>query len=195
MAHRLVIGISGASGVVYGIRLLEVVCHLTKIETHLVISGAARQTIGLETDYDISSIEALAHVNYHPTDLAAAISSGSFHALGMVIIPCSMRTLGAIAYSASDNLLIRAADVTLKERRPLVLVPRETPLHLGHLRLMTQVAEIGGIIMPPVPAFYHRPHTLDEIINQTVNRVLDLLGIELPTDLFERWEGPRNSLD
>lgn len=184
---RLIIGISGASGVVYGIRLLEVLQTVPTIETHLILSPAARQTITLETDYSVPTIEALASVRYRPNDIAAAIASGSFRTRGMIIIPCSMRTLSAVACSASDTLLTRSADVTLKERRPLILVPRETPLHLGHLRLMCQVAEMGGIIMPPMPAFYHRPTTIDDIINQTVNRVLDVLGIDLPQDLFVRW--------
>lgn len=191
MIRRLVVGISGATGVIYGIRLLEVLQAVPTIETHLVMTSAARQTIALETDYDPRDIEALAGATYRINDIAAAIASGSFTTTGMVIIPCSMKTLSAVALSCTDNLLARAADVTLKERRRLVLVTRETPLHLGHLRLMAQVAEIGGIIMPPVPAFYHRPHTLNDIINQTVNRVLDVLDITLPDDLFQRWTGGR----
>ncbi len=187
MPQRLVIGISGASGVIYGIRLLEVLQHHPDIETHLVMSPAARQTIVLETDYTVSSVEELANVSYSHTNIAASLSSGSFRTLGMVVIPCSMRTLSAIAYSISDNLLARAADVTLKEHRRLILVTRETPLHLGHLRLMTRVAEFGAIITPPVPAFYHRPQTIDDIVNQTVNRVLDIFDIVLEQDLFTRW--------
>lgn len=187
---RLVIGISGASGTIYGIRLLEILRGLKDVETHLVISDSAKQNIRLETDYSIESVEALATVRYQFNNIAAAISSGSFKTMGMVVIPCSMKTLSGIALSSSDNLLTRAADVNLKERRRLVLVPRETPLHLGHLRLLTQVAELGAIIFPPMPAFYHHPKTLDDIINQTVNRVLDLIGLELPKDLFERWTGP-----
>ncbi len=189
MTQRLVVGISGATGVIYGIRLLEVLQAVSTIETHLVMTSAARQTIALETDYDPRDVEALAGTTYRMNDIAAAISSGSFVTTGMVIIPCSMKTLSAVALSFTDNLLVRAADVTLKEQRRLVLVTRETPLHLGHLRLMAQVAELGGIIMPPVPAFYHRPHTLNDIINQTVNRVLDVLNIMLPDDLFQRWTG------
>lgn len=185
--RRLVVGISGASGVMYGIRLLEIVRTLPDIETHLVMSSAACQTIALETTYDAQAVADLADVAYDHTNIAAPISSGSFRTMGMVVIPCSMRTLSAIAFSIADNLLARAADVTLKEHRRLVIVTRETPLHLGHLRLMTQVAEFGAIIAPPVPAFYHRPHTIDDIINQTVNRVLDLLDITLPDDLFKRW--------
>jgi 4-hydroxy-3-polyprenylbenzoate decarboxylase len=187
---RLIVGISGASGVIYGIRLLEILKTVQEVETHLVVSPAARQTIVLETDYQVKDVEALADRVYRFNHLAAPISSGSFKVNGMVVIPCSMKTLSGIALSFNDNLLLRAADVTLKERRRLVLVPRETPLHLGHLRLLVQAAEIGAIILPPMPAFYHRPQTLDDIINQTVNRVLDMLNIELPEDLFQRWAGP-----
>ena len=189
--RRLVVGVSGASGVIYAIRLLEMLREVPDVETHLVMSPAARQTVVLETDYRVKEVEALADEVYRFNDIAASISSGSFKTIGMVVIPCSMKTLSGIAMSFSDNLLLRAADVTLKDRRRLVLVPRETPLHLGHLRLLVQVAEIGAIIMPPMPAFYHRPQTLDDIINQTVNRVLDLFEIELPQDLFERWRSPR----
>jgi 4-hydroxy-3-polyprenylbenzoate decarboxylase len=188
--RNLIVGISGSSGVIYGIRLLEVLKEVPDVTTHLVMSPAAVRTITLETEYRPKEVEALADEVYNFKDIAASISSGSFKVAGMVVIPCSMKTLAGIALSFSDSLLLRAADVTLKERRPLVLVPRETPLHLGHLRLMVQATEIGAIIMPPVPAFYHRPRTLDEIINQTVNRVLDLLHIELPHDLFRRWKGP-----
>jgi 4-hydroxy-3-polyprenylbenzoate decarboxylase len=190
MPQRLIIGISGASGAIYGIRLLEVLRGVAEVETHLVISGAARQTIALETDYSLAAVEALADITYRINDIAAAISSGSYSTIGMVVVPCSMKTLAGIAFSLSDNLLLRAADVTLKERRRLVIVARETPLHLGHLRLMTQVTELGGVIMPPMPAFYHRPQSLAEIIDQTVNRVLDLFSIVLPEDLFKRWSGP-----
>lgn len=187
--QRLIVGISGASGVLYGIRLLEVLRKVPDVETHLVVSSAASQTIGLETDYHAAQVEALADVVYRFRDIAAAISSGSFLTAGMVVIPCSMKTLAGIAHSYSDNLLLRAADVTLKDRRRLVLVPRETPLHLGHLRLLLQVSEMGAIVAPPMPAFYHRPQTIDDIVNQTVNRVLDLFGIELSEDLFRRWHG------
>jgi 4-hydroxy-3-polyprenylbenzoate decarboxylase len=188
---RLIIGITGASGAIYGIRLLELLRDLPEVETHLVISTAGAQTIGLETDYKPAQVEALADVTYRFRDIAAAISSGSFRTAGMIVAPCSMKTLAGIAHSFSDNLILRAADVVLKDRRRLVIVPRETPLHLGHLRLLTQVAELGGIIVPPMPAFYHRPETLDDIINQTVNRVLDLVDVELPEDLFSRWEGAK----
>lgn len=186
---RLIVGISGASGVIYGIRLLEVLRDLPEVQTHLVLSSAAAQTIGLETDSHAAQVESLADVVYRFRDIAAAISSGSFRTKGMVVIPCSMKTLAGIAHSYSDNLLLRAADVTLKDRRRLVLVPRETPLHLGHLRLLLQVSEMGAIVAPPMPAFYHRPRTIDDIVNQTVNRVLDLFGIALPNDLFQRWQG------
>ena len=186
---RLIIGISGASGVIYGIRLLEVLRSVAAVETHLVMSTAAGITIGIETGYTPEQVKALADKPYRFQDIAAAISSGSFKTAGMIVIPCSMKTLAGITYSFSDNLLLRAADVVLKDRRPLIIVPRETPLHLGHLRLMTQATEMGAIIVPPMPAFYHHPQTIDDIINQTVNRVLDLLNIELPEDLFTRWSG------
>jgi 4-hydroxy-3-polyprenylbenzoate decarboxylase len=187
---KLIVGISGSSGVIYGIRLLQVLKAVPEIETHLVITPAARRTISLETDYRAEEIEALADQAYRYNDIAASLSSGSFKTSGMVVIPCSMKTLAGIAMSYDDNLLVRAADVTLKERRRLVIVPRETPLHLGHLRLMVQVTEMGAVLLPPVPAFYHRPKTLDDIINQTVNRTLDMFDIELPKDLFQRWRGP-----
>lgn len=187
---RLIVGISGASGVVYGVRLLEVLRGVPNVETHVVVSPAGRRTLTLETDYTLDHVERLAHHAYHPSDIAAAVSSGSFRAAGMVVAPCSMKTASGIASSYSDNLLLRAADVTLKDRRRLVLLVRETPLHLGHLRTLVQLTEMGAVVMPPVPAFYHRPTTLEEVIDQTVNRVLDLLDIELDRDLFPRWEGP-----
>ena len=187
---RLVIGIAGASGVIYAVRLLEVLHDVQNVETHLVLSDAARQTIGYETNFTVEKVMELADVQHSIKNIAASISSGSFKTMGMVVVPCSMKTLSGIAMSFSDNLLLRAADVTLKDRRPLVLLPRETPLHLGHLRLMVQVSEMGAILLPPMPAFYHRPKTVDDIINQTVNRVLDVLKIELEHDLFDRWTGP-----
>lgn len=186
---KLIVGISGASGAIYGIRLLEVLRGVDGVETHLVLNPAARRTVVLETDVSVEQVEAMADRAYRPGDIAAAISSGSFRSAGMVVAPCSMKTLSGIANSYSDNLLLRAADVTLKERRRLVLLVRETPLHLGHLRLLVQVAEIGAVVMPPVPAFYHRPTSLAAVIDQTVNRVLDLLDIELDRDLFPRWQG------
>ncbi|KAB7701581.1 UbiX family flavin prenyltransferase [Plesiomonas shigelloides] len=188
---RLIVGISGASGAQYGIRLLQVLQPLAQIETHLIISQAARRTIALETDFSLREVTALADVYHDVRDIAASVSSGSFRTAGMVILPCSVKTLSGIVHSYADDLLVRAADVVLKERRTLVLGVRETPLHLGHLRLMTQAAELGAVIMPPVPAFYHRPQTLDDIIDQTVNRVLDQFAIELPQDLFRRWQTPQ----
>ncbi len=189
MKKRIVVGISGASGAIYGIRLLEILQGVAGVETHLVLTPAARRTIPLETEWSVEQVEALAFSNYKPADIAASISSGSFRANAMIVAPCSMKTVSGIASSYSDNLLLRAADVMLKDRRPLVLLVRETPLHLGHLRLLVQATEIGAIIMPPVPAFYHRPATLQEVIDQTVNRALDLLGVELTQDLFPRWNG------
>ncbi|MBS6738218.1 MAG: UbiX family flavin prenyltransferase [Enterobacteriaceae bacterium] len=186
---RLIVGISGASGAIYGVRLLQVLRDAADIETHLVMSPAARQTLSLETDFSLRDVQAMADVVHDARDIAANISSGSFKTAGMVVLPCSIKTLSGIVHSYTDGLLTRAADVVLKERRPLVLCVRETPLHLGHLRLMTQAAELGAIIMPPVPAFYHAPKTLDDIINQTVNRVLDQFDIALPEDLFIRWLG------
>ncbi len=186
---RLIVGISGASGAIYGVRLLQVLRNVAEVETHLVMSQAARQTLSLETDLSLRDVQALADVVHDARDIAASISSGSFKTAGMVILPCSIKTLSGIVNSYTDSLLTRAADVVLKERRPLVLCVRETPLHLGHLRLMTQAAELGAVIMPPVPAFYHRPQSLDDVINQTVNRVLDQFDIDLPEDLFTRWQG------
>jgi 4-hydroxy-3-polyprenylbenzoate decarboxylase len=191
---RIIVGISGASGVIYGIRLLEVLRGVEDIETHVVVSPAARRTLALETDLPTRHVEAIADNVYRPGDIAAAVSSGSFRAAGMIVAPCSIKTVSGIAMSYSENLLLRAADVTLKERRPLVLLVRETPLHLGHLRLLVQVAELGAVVMPPMPAFYHRPKTLEEIIDQTVNRSLDMLGVELDQDMFTRWQGPPEKL-
>jgi len=188
--RKLVVGLSGASGAIYGIRLLEVLRDVEDVETHLIISNAAKRTILLETDYTIQQIEALADCAYAFGDIAASISSGSCKTMGMAVLPCSIKTLSGIVNSYADNLLLRAADVTLKERRQLILSLRETPLHLGHVKLMTRAVEMGAILMPPMPAFYHRPQTLDDIINQSVNRMLDLLDIELPEDLFQRWRGP-----
>jgi flavin prenyltransferase len=186
---KLVVGISGASGVIYGIRMLEVLRVVPEVETHLIMTPAARETISLETDVDPREVDELADVSYRFGDIAAAPSSGSFRLDAMVVVPCSMKTLSAIAYSLSDNLLVRAADVALKERRPLVVAPRETPLHLGHLKTMTRLTEMGAILAPPMPAFYHRPESVEDIVDQTVNRLLDLLRIELPADLFQRWRG------
>ena len=186
---RLVIGVTGASGVIYAIRLLEVLQGVADVETHLVLSIAARQTIKYETRYTVDEVTQLADVRHPLKNIAASISSGSFKTMGMVVVPCSMKTLSGITHSYSDNLLLRAADVTLKDRRPLVLLPRETPLHIGHLRMMVQATEMGAIILPPMPAFYHRPQTINELVDHTVNRVLDVLDIELKEELFERWKG------
>lgn len=186
---RLIIGISGASGVIYGVRALQVLQQVDDVETHLVMSQAARQTLALESDYTVKDVQQLADVVHDVRDIAASISSGSFKTDGMVILPCSMKTLSGIVHSYSDGLLTRAADVVLKERRRLVLCVRETPLHLGHLRMMTTAAEMGAIIMPPVPAFYHRPENVMDIVDQTVNRVLDQFDISLKADLFTRWQG------
>ncbi|WP_261640092.1 UbiX family flavin prenyltransferase [Erwinia mallotivora] len=187
--QRLIIGISGASGVIYGIRTLQILLQVADIETHLVMSHAARQTLALESHYSLREVQALADVVHDVRDIAASISSGSFKTHGMAILPCSMKTLSGIVHSYSDGLLTRAADVTLKERRRLVLCVRETPLHLGHLRMMTAAAELGAVIMPPVPAFYHRPESVMDIVDQTVNRVLDQFDITLDNDLFTRWQG------
>ncbi|MEQ4923084.1 UbiX family flavin prenyltransferase [Proteus hauseri] len=188
---KLIVGLTGASGAIYGIRLLEILKAVPSVETHLVISQAARRTISLETTYSLKEIHALADVIYDDRDIGAAISSGSFRVSGMVILPCSIKSLSGIVHSYTDTLVTRAADVVLKEGRKLVLCVRETPLHLGHLRLMTQAAELGAVIMPPVPAFYFQPKTIDDIVNQTVNRVLDQFDIDLPDDLFQRWEGDK----
>ncbi|WP_406812629.1 UbiX family flavin prenyltransferase [Histophilus somni] len=183
----LIIGITGASGAIYAIRLLQILKSLPEIETHLIISQAAKQTIALETQFTVQQVRELSDKVYDIRDISAAISSGSYRTLGMVILPCSIKTLSGIAHSYTDDLMTRAADVCLKERKPLVLCVRETPLHLGHLRLMTQAAEIGAQITPLMPAFYHKPSNLDDIINQSVNRVCDQFGIELEQDLFLRW--------
>ncbi|MGC6407979.1 UbiX family flavin prenyltransferase [Bisgaard Taxon 45] len=186
---RLIIGLSGASGAIYAIRLLEVLKPLEDIETHLIISNAAKQTIAAETHYSIQEVKSLADVNYDVRDIGAAISSGSYRTLGMIIVPCSIKTLSGIAHSYTDDLITRAADVCLKERKPLVLCVRETPLHLGHLRLMTQAAEIGAQITPLMPAFYHHPKTVQDIVDQSVNRLCDQFEIQLKQDLFQRWGG------
>lgn len=184
--NRLVVGITGASGAILGIRLLEAL-RSTQIEAHLVVSDTARLTIQQETSYNIQNVLSLAKEVHDFHDLGASIASGSFATLGMVVIPCSIKTLSAVANSYSDDLLTRAADVTLKEQRPLVLVVRETPYHPGHLRLMSQAAASGAVIFPPVPAYYLRPQTIDQLINDTVGRVLMRLGIE--NDLFREWHG------
>jgi len=184
---RIVIGMSGASGFVYGVRLLEVLKHTEGIESHLIISRGAVTTMQLETSLTPEHVEGLADYVHAHDNLAAPLSSGSFKTAGMIVAPCSMKSLSMIALSINDNLLVRAADVTLKERRKLVIVPRETPLHLGHLRAMTAVTEMGAVVLPPVPSFYHRPQTIQDIIDQTVGKVLD--QFDVPHDLFNRWAG------
>lgn len=187
--RRLIIGMSGASGQIYGIRLLEVLQNAPDVETHLVISQAARMTIAQETDYDPRAVEGLATVVYRPGDIGAAIASGSFQTAGMIVAPCSIKSLSAIAHSFDNDLISRAADVQLKEGRPVLLMVRETPLHVGHLELLTQAVRIGCIIFPPVPAFYGRPQTVEDIVNGTVGRVLARIGFA--NDLYHRWQGMR----
>lgn len=189
--QRLIIGISGASGAIYAIRLLEVLREQTEIETHVVVSSAAKQTISAETDYSLQKVRSISSEFCDNRDIGAAISSGSFRTMGMVVVPCSIKTLSGIAHSYSEDLISRAADVCLKERKPLLLCVRETPLHLGHLRLMTQAAEIGAQIVPLMPAFYHQPQSVDDIINQSVNRLCDQLNITLKQDLFKRWQSEK----
>ena len=182
--QRLVVAISGASGVILGIRLLEVLKSLP-IETHLILSPPARLTIRAETDWEVEAVMNLADVSYSPRDIGAAIASGSFATRGMMVVPCSMKTLSAIANSYADDLISRAADVTLKEGRPLLLAVRETPLHRGHLRLMELAAESGAILFPPVPAFYARPRSLEEMVDHLVGRMLARIGID--NELYPRW--------
>lgn len=182
---RLIIGISGSSGIIYGIRLLQILKEL-HVETHLVISQAAQLTRAYETQLSAAELRGMADVYHKSSDISASIASGSFQTSGMIVAPCSMNTLGEIAHGLSSNLLTRAADVVLKERRRLVLIPRETPLHLGHLNNMVQVTQMGGIIYPPVPAFYNQPQTIDELVDGTVGRVLDLF--ELESGLVKRWK-------
>jgi 4-hydroxy-3-polyprenylbenzoate decarboxylase len=189
---RIVIGINGATGVIYGIRLLQVLSGIKSIETHLIVSPAGEKTIEIETEYKASGIKALANYCYQIDDITACLASGSFRRDGMIIAPCSMKTLSALAHSYADNLLTRAADVTLKERGKLLLLVRETPLHLGHLRNMVSVTEIGAIIMPPLPAFYHKPRTIQDIVDHTVGKALDLFDIK--HNLFERWSGTHTQL-
>ena len=182
---RIIIGISGATGVIYGVRMLKVL-HDFGAETHLVVTHSGLKNILLETEYTMADLESLAAKVYDVDDIGASLASGSYKAEGMIVAPCSMRSLSAIANSYNHNLLVRAADVTLKERRRLVLLVRETPLHEGHLELMMKVTRMGAIVMPPVPAFYHMPKTIDDLINQTVGKALDLFGID--ASLFRRWE-------
>jgi len=183
--RRLIVGISGATGAIYGVRMLEVLSKVKDIETHLVMTRAAKMTIQVETRFSPKDVEKLADVVHDINNVGASIASGSFRTEGMVIAPCSMKSMGGIALSVGGDLLVRAADVILKERKRLVLLARETPLHLGHLESMVALTRMGAVIFPPVPAFYHRPKTLDDVINQTVTRVLDQFDIDVT--LFERW--------
>ncbi len=189
---RLVVGICGATGAIYGIRLLEVLRGLPEVETHLVISKAGERTIAWETPYTVEEVAKLATVRYPAGDVGAALSSGSFPTAGMVVAPCSVKTLAAIAHGYTDNLLSRAADVTLKEGRRLALLVREAPLTLAHIRNMEACAEMGAIIVPPVPAFYNHPRTIDDLVNHTVGRVLDLFGVE--AGMVRRWKGMGNQI-
>ena len=183
---RIIVGITGATGVIYGIRLLAVLKELG-VESHVMLSEAAKKNILIETSFTVKMVEELAYKVHDIKNMAASISSGSFKTDGMVIVPCTIKTLSGVAHSYNDNLIVRAADVVLKERRRLILVVRETPLHKGHLELMSRVADLGGIILPPIPAFYHAPKTIDDLINHTVGKMLDLMDIE--HSLYRRWEG------
>lgn len=186
MTLPITVAITGASGVIYGVELLKALKE-TDYPTHLILSAAATRNLLIETDYDAEYVHSLADVVHNDKNIGAAIASGSFLTQGMIIAPCSIKTLSAIANSFNANLVARAADVTLKERRPLVLMVRETPLHKGHLDLMARVADLGGILLPPMPAFYHKPETIQDIVKQTVGKALDQVGIE--HDLFRRWSG------
>lgn len=189
---KIIIGMSGASGLIYGIRLLEVLKADPQVETHLVMTASARLNISLETDWQADAVIALADEVHSVKDLAASIASGSFRTDGMVVAPCSMKTLSAIVNSYADNLLTRAADVMLKERRRLVLMPRETPLHAGHCELLLKACQIGAIVAPPMPALYARPKTIDDMINHNVGRILDLFDIE--SGLVKRWQGAAHAV-
>ena len=184
---RLIIGITGASGVIYGIRLLETLRDQASVETHLVMSATGRMNIPIETDWQAKDVESLADVVYRNNDIGASIASGSCPSDGMIVAPCSMKTLSSIVHSHADSLLCRAADVMLKERKRLILVPRESPLHRGHCRLLYEATKLGIDIAPPMPAFYNRPQTVDDIVNHTVGRVLDLIGLD--SGLVKRWKG------
>jgi 4-hydroxy-3-polyprenylbenzoate decarboxylase len=186
--RRLIVGISGASGVIYGIRLLEVLRAIDGVETHLVMSRFARLNIEIETTHTPQDVEDLADVVHSFGNQAASISSGSFKTDGMVIAPCSMKTLSGIVHSLADSLLVRAADVVLKEQRRLVLMPREAPLHVGHCKLLYEAAQLGAVIAPPMPAFYNHPKTIDDLVNHSIGRVLDLF--DLDAGILKRWEGP-----
>lgn len=183
----LIVGITGASGAIYGIRLLEVLSSIKNVETHLIVSEAAEAIIKYETGRRIEDVKELASFSYDIRDIGAQIASGSFKTDGMIVAPCTVKTMSAIANSYSENLLIRVGDVTIKERRKLLLLVRETPLHIGHIRNMERLCEMGAIIMPPVPAFYHKPQTIQDIVDHTVGKMLDIFGIE--HTLFQRWAG------
>ena len=185
--RKLIVGISGSSGVIYGIRLLEVLRDEKEIQTHLVMSATGKMNIGIDTEYTVKEVEAFADVVHRSNDVAATISSGSFHTDGMIVAPCSMKTLSAIVNSYADNLLSRAADVVLKEGRKLVLMPREAPLHVGHCKLLYEAAQMGVVIAPPMPAFYNKPQSVEDIINHSVGRVLDLFGLD--PGIVRRWSG------
>ncbi len=186
---RLIIGISGASGAIYAVRLLQTLTQFNDVETHLIITPAGERTLQSELGMDTTQVSQLATIRYAIDDIGAPIASGSFPTSGMVVLPCSIKTLSGIANCYSQNLLLRAADVTLKERRPLILAVRETPLHLGHLRLMTRAAEMGALIAPPIPAFYHQPETVNDLVYHYICRVLDWLKIPCPNDRPYRWQG------
>ena len=185
---RLIIGMSGASGVIYGIRLLEVLSRVEQVETHLVLSDSAKLNIAIETDRSAKEIQVLADEVYSNRDIAARLASGSFKTDGMIVAPCAIKTLSAIANSYTDSLLVRAADVVLKERRRLVLVPRETPLHTGHCELLLKASQMGAILAPPMPAHYINPQTVDDLVDHHVGRILDLF--DLDPGLVQRWQGP-----
>ncbi len=185
MKKRIIVGLSGSSGVIYGIRTLLHLRAMAEVETHLILSEGARINIQIETDYRVDDVTAMADIVHRPDNLAAAISSGSYRTTGMIVIPCSVKSLSGIVHSYADNLLSRAADVCLKEKRKLVLVVRETPLHKGHLELMVKAADLGALILPPMPAFYHKPKTIEDIIDQTIGKAFDYL--ELDHQLFRRW--------
>lgn len=185
MKRRIIVGLTGASGVIYGVRTLLHLRAISDVETHLIMSEAASKNIEIETTYEPDEVKAMADVVYHPDDLAAAISSGSYRTDGMIVIPCSIKSLSAIVHSYADNLLSRAADVCLKEKRELVLVVRESPLHKGHLTLMAEAADLGALILPPMPAFYHKPETVQDLVDHTIGKAFDYFGLE--HNLFQRW--------
>ncbi len=184
---KIIIGIGGASGVIYGVRILEVLRDTPDVETHLVMSTTSQINLRVETDWNIEDVRTLANKNYKNTDIGAALASGSFKTDGMIIAACSIKSLSGIVHSYADDLLTRAADVCLKEQRPLILMPRESPLHRGHCKLLYEASKLGAVIAPPLPALYNRPKTIDDVINHSVGRVLDLVGID--SDLVKRWSG------